>query len=160
MGREWSIPLETNMQKDMPSTPEKNKDNQVALKQFIMESSLSVRATNVLLANVGSLEELNLMDENILSSFQNCGRKTIQEIQSFVHAIRFQGGIQAPVSTKELLSAPPIKSTIALLAWKNFGKKSINELKKIVLSLCLTGSYSPYNGKDVTKILNQEMIQE
>ncbi|MDA3789370.1 MAG: sigma factor-like helix-turn-helix DNA-binding protein [Desulfobacula sp.] len=35
-----------------------------------------------------------------------------------------------------------------LRAWKNFGKKSINELKEIVLSLCLTGSYSPYNEED------------
>ncbi len=55
MGREWIVPLETNMQKDMSSISEENKDNQVALKQFVMEFGLSVRATNVLLANVGSL---------------------------------------------------------------------------------------------------------
>lgn len=198
--------IRTNMQKDMPSTSEENKDSLDALKQVVMEFGLSVRATNVLLANVGSLEELNLMDENILSSFQNCGRKTIQEILSFVYAIRFQKGVQAPVSTKELLSSPPTKSTIALLpifsntrladvtlknlhldfcaevefkdiplsrrisntlnhqlitmvgevmltpysvllTWNNFGKKSINELKKIVISLCLTGSYTPQDGE-------------
>ena len=197
---------ETNIQENMPS-PEENKDKLDALKQFIMESRLSVRATSVLLANIGSLEELKLVEEEILYSFQNCGRKTIQEILNFVHAIQFQGEIQAPVSTKELLSAPPIRSTIELLpifsdnfledvtiknlhpsfcaevkfkdiplstrtsnalrnqcvimvgeimltsyselrAWKNFGKKSINELKEIVLSLCLTGSYSPYNEED------------
>jgi hypothetical protein len=50
------------MQKDTPSKSEENKDSQVVLKQFVMESGLSVRATNILLANVGSLEELNLMD--------------------------------------------------------------------------------------------------
>lgn len=186
----------------------RNKNNTVALKQLVVKSGLSVRATNVLLTNVESLEELNLMDEGILSSFPNCGRKTIQEIQNFVHAIRFQGEIQAPVSTKELLSAPPIESTIALLpifsndlledvtindlhlafcaqvkfkdiplstrtsnalhnqrvtmvgevmlaplsallAWKNFGEKSINELKDVILSLCLTGSDSPYNEEAV-----------
>ena len=207
------------MQKDTPSTSEENKDSQVALKRFVMESGLSVRATNVLLANVGSLEELNLMDENILSSFQNCGRKTIQEIQSFVHAIRFQEGVQALFSTKKLLSAPPIKSTIALLpifsntrladvtiknlhlafcaevefkdiplsrrisntlnhqlitmvgevmltpysvllTWKNFGKKSINELKEVVLSLCLTGSYSPYNEKDEAIIIDYSSYED
>ncbi|MFH2057940.1 MAG: DNA-directed RNA polymerase subunit alpha C-terminal domain-containing protein [Pseudomonadota bacterium] len=31
------------------------------------------------------------------------------------------------------------------LTWKNFGKKSLNELKDIVRSLCLTGNYSPDN---------------
>ncbi len=108
------MPPETNIQENTPS-PEENKDSLDALKQFIMESRLSVRATNVLLANIGSLEELKLVEEEILYSFQNCGRKTIQEILNFVHAIQFQGEIQAPVSTKELLSAPPIRSTIALL---------------------------------------------
>ncbi len=205
------------MQKDTSFTSEEDENSQVTLKQFVMKSYLSVRATNVLLANVGSLKELNLMDEAILSSFPNCGRKTIQEIQNFVHAFRFQGGIQAPVSTKELLSAPPIKSTIALLPifsnnlledvtindlhlafcaevkfkdiplstrtsnalhnhritkvgevmltplsalreWRNLGKKSINELKEIVLSLCLTGSYSPNNEEAV--VINFSSYEE
>ncbi len=209
---------ETNIQENTLS-PEENKDRLYALKQFIMESRLSVRATNVILANVGSLEELKLVDEKIVSSFQNCGRKTIQEILGFVHAIRFQGEIQVPVSTKELLSAPPIKSTIALLpifsndlledvtvndlhlafcaqvklsdiplstrtsntlynqhitivgevmltplsellAWKNFGKKSINELKEVILSLCLTGSYSPYNEKDNPIVINLSSYED
>lgn len=213
MDIEWTVPSEINMQGNTPSITEENTDNLVALKQFIMESGLSVRATNILLANVGSLEELNLMDEKTLSSFQNCGRKTIQEIQNFVHAIQFQEGIQAPVSTKELLSAPPIKSTIALLpifsndlledvtvndlhmgfcakikfsdiplstrtsnalhnqritivgevmltpysalwVWKNFGRKSINELKEVALSLCLTGSYTPHNEEDESIVID------
>ncbi len=202
-----------NMQKYTPFTSEEKKDSQVALNQLVMESGLSVRATNILLTNVGSLEELNSIDEEILSSFQNCGRKTIQEILSFINAMQLQGGSSAPVSisTKEFLSAPPIKSTITLLPifsndrlenvtikdlhfafcaevtfkdillstrtsnalrnqritmvgevmltplsalreWKNFGKKSINELKDVILSLCLTGSYSPYNEEEAAVI--------
>lgn len=35
-----------------------------------------------------------------------------------------------------------------LLAWKNFGRKSLNELKKVVRSLCLTGSYTPHDQGD------------
>ena len=53
------------MQKDTPFTSEKNENSQVALKQFVMKFDLSVRATNVLLTNVTSLEELNLMGEEI-----------------------------------------------------------------------------------------------
>ena len=188
---------------------QKNKDK---FKQFVMESGLSVRAANVLLNNVQSLDEFKLLTEESLSVFRNCGRKTIREIIEFLNVLRFRGEVQAPVSIEELLLEPPIDSTIEmlpifsnkrlnqmtakdlhpdfqgavklediklshrtfyallnqgkmkivgdvmlatssdLLSVKNFGRKSLNEIKDVIRSLCKTGEYSPRH-KEIESVL-------
>ncbi len=171
-------------------------------KKFVMESGLSVRASNVLLTNVESLEAFEQLTEEDLYAFPNCGRKTVREILSFLNSFRLQGKVQPPVSTEELLLEPPTDSTIEilpifsnkplhqindrdlhpdfqgsvkleeirlsprtsnvlnrtemttigdvmlttatnLLSLKNFGRKSLNEIKEVVRSLCKTGGYTP-----------------
>ncbi|WP_321413577.1 DNA-directed RNA polymerase subunit alpha C-terminal domain-containing protein [uncultured Desulfobacter sp.] len=180
-----------------------NKNDKNIFKQFVMESGLSVRATNVLLNNVETLEAFELLTEESLSVLPNSGRKTVREIINFLNALRLQGEIQAPISIEELFLEPPIDSTIEmlpifsnkplhhitvkdlhpdfqgtvkledinlshrtfynllnqgqketigdvmlmtstdLLSLKNFGKKSLNEIKDVIRSLCRTGSYTP-----------------
>ncbi len=179
------------------------KENKNNFKQFVMESGLSVRATNVLLANVEYLDAFKSLTEESLSVLPNCGRKTVREIIEFLNALRLQSGVQAPVSIEELLLEPPIDSTIDmlpifsnkrlyqitvkdlhpdfqgtlkledirlshrtfytllnqgkmeiigdvmlatssdLLSLKNFGRKSLNEIKDVIRSLCKTGEHSP-----------------
>lgn len=186
-----------------PSFDVQNKDDKDIFKQFVMESGLSVRATNVLLGNVETLEAFELLTEESLSVLPNSGRKTVREIINFLDTLRPQGEIKEPVSIEELFSEAPIDSTIELLpifsnqplhqitvkdlhpgfqgtvkledinlshrtfynllnqgkketigdvmlmtstkllSLKNFGRKSLNEIKEVVRSLCRTGSYTP-----------------
>lgn len=194
---------DTEFIKTQPGFTDQAKDDKNIFKQFVMESGLSVRATNVLLTNVESLEAFELLTEESLSVLPNSGRKTVREIINLLNTLRLQGEIQAPVSIEELFLEPPIDSTIemlpifsnqplhqitvkdlhsdfqgaiklkdinlshrtfynllnqgkmetigdvmlmtssALLSLKNFGKKSLNEIKEVVRSLCRTGSYTP-----------------
>ena len=186
-----------------PSFDVPNKDDKDIFRQFIMESGLSVRATNVLLHNVETLEAFELLTDESLYALPNSGRKTVREIINFLNTLKPKGEILAPVSIKERFSEPPIDSTIEilpifsnkslhqitvkdlhpdfqgsvklkdinlshrtfynllnqdkketigdvmlmtstdLLSLKNFGKKSLNEIKDVIRSLCRTGSYTP-----------------
>lgn len=194
---------DTDSKKSPASFDVQNKDDKDIFKQFVMESGLSVRATNVLLANLESLDAFKLLTEESLSVLPNSGRKTVREIINFLNALRLHGEIQAPVSIEDLLLEPPIDSTIEmlpifsnkplhlitvkdlhpdfqgtvkledinlshrtfynllnqgkmetigdvmlmtstkLLSLKNFGKKSLNEIKEVIRSLCSSGSYTP-----------------
>ncbi len=194
---------DTGSIESQPSFSDVNKDDIDIFRQFVLELGLSVRATNVLLTNVKSLNEFELLTEEGLSVLPNCGKKTIQEIIDFLNTLRSQGEVQAPVSIEELFLEPPIDSTIEmlpifsnkplhqitakdlhpdfqgavkledinlthrtfynllnqgkmqiigdvmlktpsdLLSLKNFGRKSLTEIKAVVRSLCKTGRYTP-----------------
>ncbi len=176
---------------------------------YINSMGLSVRATNVILNNCFSLEDLTSLDADSLHAFQNCGRKTVREIISFLDTGREMDDIHLPLSTKEQLAEPPTESSIlllplfssrkledvttirdlhpdfhalikltdivlsvrtakvlnafgletlgevmltsaaVLLRQHNFGRKSLNELREIVRSFCLTGSAT--HGKNVVE---------
>jgi hypothetical protein len=172
------------------------KDGREVLVQFVRSADFSVRATNVLLQNCSSLEELNALNEELLLAFQNCGRKTVNEILNFLAQEHSSGALEPLPSIKEQLSASAegyslallplfsskeledvsvsdlhqgfqaftklsdlvisnrtknvldvlemetigevmLVSGSALLKTKNFGKKSLNELKGIAHALCL-----------------------
>lgn len=173
------------------------KDGREVLVQFVRSADLSVRATNVLLQNCSSLEELNALNEELLLTFQNCGRKTVNEILSFLTQEHSGTPGPLPSSIQEQLSASaeghlailPLFSSkeledvsvsdlhqgfqattkladliisnrtinvlnvlemetigevmltpgSVLLKKQNFGRKSLNELKSIVHTLCLGG---------------------
>jgi len=57
------------------------KDDTDAFKQFILESDLSVRATNVLLTNIDSLEVFGRLTAENLSQLPNCGKKTVHQME-------------------------------------------------------------------------------
>ncbi len=178
----------------------------IEFKRYIHSAGLSVRATNVILKNYFSLEDLTTLDSDRLYAFRNCGKKTTQEIIQFVETMREEGVGRSPLSIKEQLSEPPTESLILLLPLfsekksgylsedltvqnlhpdfqadmkltdialssrtakvlkafgletlgevmltpahvllrrPNFGIKSLQELRSIVRSLCLTGDYIP-----------------
>lgn len=190
-----------------PEFTDQDRDDKSIFKQFVMDSYLSVRACNVLIANVDSLEAFKLLTEKDLSVLPNCGKKTVQEIINFLNTLIVSGEIQAPASIEELFLEAPIDSTIEmlplfsnkplqhinakdlhpdfqgavklkdtilshrtfynllnqgkmqsigevmlttssdLLSLKNFGRKSLNEIKDVVRSLCKTDSYTPKHQK-------------
>ena len=82
---------------------------------IVLSANLSVRATNVLLRNCVSIDEINLLNEETLSNFSNCGKKTINEIVHFLQTIRQERIIQPSPSAKEKLSRPPDESSLDLL---------------------------------------------
>lgn len=186
------------------SIKNRNKDEKNIFRHFIMESGLSVRATNVLLSNIESLEAFENLTEEALYALPNCGEKTVKEILSLLNALGWQGMIKTPISKEALFLEPPIDSTIEmlpvfsnkpvdqftsndlhpgfqgalklenlklsyrtsnvlnqtqmktigdvmlttardLLSLKNFGRKSLDEIKEVVRSLCKTGNYIPAN---------------
>lgn len=83
--------------------------------RYINSMGLSIRATNVILHNCFSLEDFASLDKESLYAFQNCGRKTVREIISFLETIRETDDIHLPLSTKEQLAKPPTESSISLL---------------------------------------------
>lgn len=85
------------------------------VQRFVLSANLSVRATNVLLRNCVSIDEINLLNEETLSNFSNCGKKTINEIVHFLQTIRQERIIQPSPSAKEKLSRPPDESSLDLL---------------------------------------------
>lgn len=199
---------------------DQDKDDKGIFKQFVMDSGLSVRAGNVLIANVDSLEEFKLLTEESLSVLPNCGKKTVQEIINFFNMLSVQGKIQAPPSIEELFLEAPIDSTIEmlplfsnkplqqinakdlhpdfqgavkledirlshrtfynllnqgkmqsigevmlttssdLLSLKNLGRKSLNEIKDVVRSLCKTGSYTPKHQKIESILIDHSSYED
>lgn len=191
-----------------PSSSIKGSDKEIFF-NFVMEAGFSIRATNVLLANVESLEAFEKLTEEDLYGFRNCGRKTVREIIDFLKTFGMQKETQASVEIQpsipieELFFKPPIDSTIEmlpifsnkslpqlkskdlhpdfhgdvnlqgillsrrtynalffqgkmetigdvmltttkdLLALRNFGRKCLKEIQKVVRSLCKTGDYTP-----------------
>jgi hypothetical protein len=107
--------LETN-----PSFSIKGRDREIFY-NFVMEAGFSIRVTNVLLANVESLEAFEELTEEDLYGFRNCGRKTVREIVDFLKTFGVQKKSQTPVAIQtsvpieELFFKPPNDSTIAML---------------------------------------------
>ena len=194
MDPEWTSSLNINTQVGEASVSKEA--TRWAFIKFVKTADLSVRATNVLLRNWTSLEELNSLSEKAILISPNCGRKTAREILNFLDTGRKEGIIRPLSSVKEQLAEPPEESSISLLplfssiklknisvedlspgfhatvklaeldlsvrtanvlsvagletigevlltagsdllGQKNFGKKSLNELKDIVCFLCL-----------------------
>lgn len=88
------------------------KDN---LEKLIISSGLSVRATNVLLQNHCSIDEMNLLNEEILLTLPNCGKKTANEILNFIKISYQKRIVQPPPSIKDKLANPPDESSLILL---------------------------------------------
>jgi len=84
--------LETN-----PSFSIKGRDREIFY-NFVMEAGFSIRVTNVLLANVESLEAFEELTEEDLYGFRNCGRKTVREIVDFLKTFGVQKKSQTPVA--------------------------------------------------------------
>lgn len=112
-------------------------------KRFIVESNLSVRATNVLLKNFDSLDELIACDRSKLFQLKNCGVKTVFEIIHFIEYLKETGIVDStidvdsqnsenspescrPLSLKTKLSLPPDNDTIQLLPV--FNTKTLEEI--------------------------------
>lgn len=88
------------------------KDN---LEKLIISSGLSVRATNVLLQNCSSNDEINLLTEDILLTLPNCGKKTANEILNFLKISHQEKIVQPPTSIKDKLGNSPDESSLILL---------------------------------------------
>ncbi|MBF0203779.1 MAG: hypothetical protein HQK67_05560, partial [Desulfamplus sp.] len=113
------------------------------LSQLININNLSVRAENVLLQNVGSIEELLSLDEEKILNLRNCGRKTVQEILAFQDTIRSDRFIPIIFSEKQpsqesqpspsiadkLKEAPSEESLSLLPLFSSFPLFNINELE-------------------------------
>jgi len=78
---------------------------------LIGSSSLSVRATNVLLNNCASLEDLLSLDHTALLNFKNCGKNTVTEIIEFQNKMR-AGGFPPALPLRPL--APPVADILKL----------------------------------------------
>ena len=105
--------------------------------ELIANSSLSVRATNVLLNNCASVEDLLSLDEKALLNLKNCGRNTLSEIIEFQNRTRI--GKFAPAlwlrtktqTVADILRQPPTEDSLPLLpifSWKHFIDISANEI--------------------------------
>ena len=89
--------------------------------ELIANSSLSVRATNVLLKNCISIENLLSLDKKALLSFKNSGRNTVSEIIEYQNRMRV--GKYAPVlplqpliqPAADVLRLPPTEDSLRLL---------------------------------------------
>jgi len=129
MESELTLSLDSNS-KEGEEIPTK-KDGREVLVQFVRSADFSVRATNVILQNCSSLEELNSLNEELLLAFQNCGRKTVNEILIFLAQEHSSGALEPPPSAKEQLAAPPEGHSLALLplfSSKEVGDVSVNDL--------------------------------
>ena len=87
---------------------------------------MSVRATNVLLRNCSSLEELVSLNEENLYSFPNSGRKTVCEILGFLDSVRSERGVEPSPTVQEQLPLPPDESSVFLLPL--FSTRKIEDL--------------------------------
>ncbi len=96
------------------------------LRRFIHSAGLSVRATNVILKNCSSLQDLISLDPENLYALPNCGHKTTQEIIRFLETIRETGDIRLPPSIKEQLAKSPNESSISLLPL--FSSRTIEDI--------------------------------
>lgn len=95
--------------------------------QMIRQSGLSVRATNVLLSNVSSLEEFLELTFGRVMSFQNCGRKTAREIMDFIGSKTTGSNANLSIIStpekveseeekiKRLMAQPPTEDTVRML---------------------------------------------
>ena len=83
--------------------------------EFIISSGLSVRATNVLLQNCSSIDEMNLFNKKILLTLPNCGRKAANEILNFLKILHQEKIVPPPISIKDQLANPPDESSLKLL---------------------------------------------
>lgn len=99
------------------------KDN---LEKLIISSGLSVRATNVLLQNCSSNDEMNLLTEDILLTLPNCGKKTANEILNFLKISHQEKFVQPPTSIKDKLGDSPDESSLILLPI--FSSKNTEEI--------------------------------
>lgn len=82
---------------------------------FIRNENFSVRATNVLLQNCFSFDDLTTLTEEKLLSFSNCGRKTVREILTFLALNYSDGVLTTPVSPEEQFATYPNESSVKLL---------------------------------------------
>jgi len=100
----------TNYIKANPSFSIKGRDREIFY-NFVMEAGFSIRATNVLLANVESLEAFEELAEEDLYGFRNCGRKTVREIIDFLKTFGLQKEKQAPVAIQTPVPAHLFQQT-------------------------------------------------
>jgi len=110
---------------------EKNKTTKNNWEKFIISSGLSVRATNVLLQNCSSTDEMNLLNEEILLTLSNCGKKTANEILNFLKISHQEKIVQPSPSIKDRLGDSPNESSLVLLpifSSKNTKKIAIEDL--------------------------------
>ncbi len=90
---------------------------------------LSVRATNVLLNNYDSFEDLKDITLEKLLTYKNCGRKTAKELLKFA-STEIKAIDNTPTPTvKESLASPPNEASLSLLPiFSNRQLKGINEV--------------------------------
>ena len=106
------------------------KDN---LEKLIISSDLSMRDSNVLLQNRFSIDEMNLLNEEILLTLPNCGKKTANEILNFLKILYQEKIVQPPISIKDQLANPPDESSLILLpifSSKNTREIAVEDLHK------------------------------
>jgi DNA-directed RNA polymerase alpha subunit len=96
-------------------TTELEKEEKYALNCYIQSLCLSVRATNVLLLNCASLDDITQLNQTTLLTFQNCGRKTVQEILDFLDIVCSRNVAEPSLSPQEKLALPPEESSLSLL---------------------------------------------
>lgn len=94
---------------------DKDRTTKYNLEKLIISSGLSVRAINVLLQNCSSIDEINLLNERILLTLSNCGKKTANEILNFLKISYQEKIVQPPPSIKDKLANPPDESSLMLL---------------------------------------------
>jgi len=121
---EISSPSNQHISTTLPSVISDSKDWRSLCESF----GLSVRATNVLLKNCSSLEEVNLLNKETLLAFNNCGRKTVREIIAFLvdFAPSGSGVAERLPSIQEQLASPPDTSSLTLLPL--FSSKKIEDV--------------------------------
>jgi len=106
------------------------KDN---LEKLIISSDLSMRASNVLLHNHFSIDKINLLNEEILLTLPNCGKKTANEILNFLKILHQEKIVPPPISIKDQLANPPDESSLILLpifSSKNTKEIAVEDLHK------------------------------
>jgi DNA-directed RNA polymerase alpha subunit len=89
---------------------EQDRSQFVTFKQVVETASLSVRATNVLLNTVASIQEFLALDEERIANFWGCGKKTVEEIVDFQKSLRrkFDDAPPSPTQPEEQIVEQPL----------------------------------------------------
>lgn len=122
---------------DRPSLIECGKSAIDSWIDLVKNASLSVRATNILLKQCASVEELLLLSEKELLGIKNSGRKTVKEILEFQKQMligNFDLSLTlsppppppSPLSLSDRLKLPPTKESLQLLPV--FSEKKIDSI--------------------------------
>ena len=96
------------------------------LSRYIDSLGFSVRSTNVILQNCSSQEKFNLLNEETLMTFPNCGRKTVREILGFLDTFHSNGVVEPTPSVQEQLASSPEESSLSLLPL--FSSKKLDDI--------------------------------